>query len=245
MKNLVIFVLFVFSPSLTTATVAGVTPLFLFDPTRLDGLLENSEEQVQVSCNRSLKQFDSVTLKVVSADPDIATVSSEKVISCQCEPLSTSNISQFVIRGHFLGRTVINVETLNATQPVKSVNGLPSTVVNASLPVVDYHVSVVRKQRFIDHLFLGLVSFMVICANVGMGCKIDLAVVKEVLTKPIAPTIGFCCQYLIMPLVSMLLMFFLLCFVIQKPYCSLSKYKIFATVSPLCNGKHHYQSGPH
>jgi len=211
MKNLVIFVLLVSSPSLTTATVAGVTPLFLFEPTRLDGLMENNEEQVQVSCNGSLKQFDSVTLKVVSADPDIATVSSEKVISCECEPLSTSNISQFVIRGRFLGRTVISVETLNATQPVKSVNGLPSTVMNASLPVVDYHVSVVRKLGFIDQLFRVVVSIVLLCANIGMGCKIDLAVVKEILRKPMAPAIGFCCQYLIMPLVSVLRKRFLWC----------------------------------
>jgi len=205
MSNIIIFVSFTICLSVTVATVAGATgllenfPLYSFDPTRLDGLLENSEEQVQVSCNTS---FDSVTLKVVSADPDIATVSSEKVISCQYELLSTSNTSQFVIRGRFLGRTVINVETLNATQPAKSVNGLPLTVVNASLPVVDYHVSVVRKQQFIDQLFLGLLSFVLICANVGMGCTTDLAVVKEIITKPIAPVIGFCCQYVIMPLVS-------------------------------------------
>ena len=210
MSSLIIFMSLTFRLSVTIATVDGATgllediPLYSFEPTRLNGLIENSEEQVQVSCNRSLKQFDSVTLKVVSADPDIATVSSEKVISCQCEPVSTSNISQFVIRGHFLGRTVINVETLNATQPVKSVNGLPSTVVNASLPVVDYHVSVVRKQQFIEQLFLGLLSFVLICANVGMGCTTDLAVVKEIITKPIAPAIGFCCQYVIMPLVSVL-----------------------------------------
>jgi len=211
MSSLIIFMSLTFRLSVTIATVDGATgllediPLYSFEPTRLNGLIENSEEQVQVSCNRSLKQFDSVTLKVVSADPDIATVSSEKVISCQCEPVSTSsNISQFVIRGHFLGRTVINVETLNATQPAKSVNGLPLTVVNASLPVVDYHVSVVRKQRFIDQLFRAVASIVLICANVGMGCKIDLAVVKEILRKPMAPAIGFCCQYLIMPLVSVL-----------------------------------------
>jgi len=209
MRSLIIFVSLIFSSSVTIAKVAGVTdvleniPLYSFDPTKLDGLIEDSEQHVQVSCNRSLKQFDSVTLKIVSANPDIVAVSSEKVIVCQCEPFSSSNTSQFVVRGQFIGRTVVNVETLNATV-ANSANGLPGTVINTSLPVIDYHVSVVRKIRFIDHLFLGLVSIMVICANVGMGCKIDLAVVKEVLTKPIAPAIGFSCQYLIMPLVSVL-----------------------------------------
>jgi len=209
-KNMVNFILLVSMivwPPVTIATVTNRTentPLYLFDPTKLDGLIENSEQPVQVSCNRSVQHFDSVTLKIVSADPGIAAVSSQKVILCQCEPVTTSNLSRFAIRGRFLGRTVINIETLNATQLTRSVNGQTLTVVNASLPLVNYHVSVVRKERFIDHLFIGLVSFMVICANIGMGCKIDLAVVKEVLTKPIAPAVGFSCQYLIMPLVSVL-----------------------------------------
>ena len=192
--------------SVSIAVVSGLSgllenaPLYLFDPEKMESLVENSEQQVEVSCNRS-SEFHAVTLKVISADPDIAAVSSDRVILCQCEPLPTSNISQFVIRGVFLGRTVINIQTVNATHLADNVHGLPLTAVNNSLPVVDYHVSVMRKERFIDHLFLGLVSIMVIFANIGMGCKIDLAVVKEVLKKPIAPAIGFSCQYLIMPLV--------------------------------------------
>ena len=208
MKSLIIFVSLIISSSVTIAKVAGVTdvleniPLYAFDPTKLDGLIEDSEQHVQVSCNRSLKQFDSMTLKIVSADTDIVAVSSEKVIVCQCEPISSSNMSQFVVRGQFLGRTVVNVETLNATL-ANSVTGLSDTVINTSLPVIDYHVSVVRKERFIDRLFVGLLLSVIISAHIGMGCKIDLAVVKEVLRKPIAPAIGFSCQYLIMPLVGL------------------------------------------
>jgi len=202
------------SVGLVIATVrstgaTGLMKMYSFYPTKVDGLTENSEHRVQISCNGSQKHYDSVTLKLASADPDIAAVSSEKVILCQCDLAgSTSNMSQFVLRGIFLGRTVINVETLNATQLVKSVNQRPLKVINASLPVVDYHVSVVRKQRLIDHLFLAMATIMLICANVGMGCKIDMAVVKEVLRKPIAPAIGFGCQYFIMPLVSVLSRFF-------------------------------------
>jgi len=204
MKDLIFFVLLDFL--LTVTAVTGLTHWYSFDPTKVDGLIENSEQQVKISCNSSsLEQYDSVTVKLKSADLDIAAVAGEKVVFCQCDSaVSVSNTSQFVVRGLFLGRTIINVETLNATRLIEGVNGRPRKVLNASLPVVDYHVSVVRKQRLIDHLFLGLVSVMVICANVGMGCKIDMAVVKEVLRKPIAPVIGFSCQYLIMPLVSVL-----------------------------------------
>jgi len=209
MKPLTVFIYFILWLSATVATVAGLleqTPsiLYSFDPTKLDALMENSEQQVLVGCNRSTV-LDSVTLKVVSIDPRIAEVSRNSVMSFHCDTLSSSNMSQFSVTGRFLGHTVIHVETLNATpQATGDVQMSPLTMSNDSFPVIDYHVSVVRRVRFIDHLFIGLVSFMVICANIGMGCKIDLAVVKEVLTKPIAPAIGFSCQYIIMPLVCVL-----------------------------------------
>ena len=212
MKHLAVFACLVLWPPITVAAVAGLPDLwesalstvYSFDPSELDGLKENSEQRVHVSCNRTLSVLDSVTLKVASVDPEIADVSSDSVITFQCEPLSALNMSQFSIRGRFLGRTVISVKTLNATRPAPGVRRPAPATTNDSLPTVDYRVSVVRRVRFIDHLFLGLVAFMVICANVGMGCKIDLAVVKEVLTKPIAPAIGFACQYVIMPLVRLL-----------------------------------------
>jgi len=214
MKQLIVLLSFVLSHAVNIPTVAGLTGLsenstpvmYLFDPAKMDGLIENSEEHVQVSCNRSLSELESVTLKVVSVHPDIADVSSGRIMSFRCDQLSASNVSQFAVRGRFLGHTVINVETLNTTQLDHGDHRLSLTLTNDSFPVVNYHVAVVRQERFIDHLFLGLVSFMVICANVGMGCKIDLAVVKEVLTKPIAPVIGFSCQYIIMPLVCTRLM---------------------------------------
>ena len=67
---------------------------------------------------------------------------------------------------------------------------------------VRYKVTVIREDRALDSIFLTTIIVLLLIANVGMGCKIDLAVVKEVLRRPIAPTIGFCCQFIVMPLVS-------------------------------------------
>jgi len=222
MKNLTILALFRLkfwlSVSLIIATVRPTSAvglvksaaMYSFDPTKVDGLIENSEQQVKISCNSSsLEQYDSVTIKLTSADLDIASVAGEKVVFCQCDsPVSVSNTSQFVVRGLFLGRTIINVETLNATRLIEGVNRRPTKVLNASFPVVRYHVSVIRQERLIDHLFLVLATAMLVCANIGMGCKIDMKIVREVLRKPIAPGIGFSCQYVIMPLVSMITTFF-------------------------------------
>lgn len=68
----------------------------------------------------------------------------------------------------------------------------------------EYYISVVRKERFVDHLFIGVIVIIIVLANVGMGCKIDLTVIKEVIRRPIPPGIGLFCQYIIMPLVSIL-----------------------------------------
>ena len=204
MEHLAVLLLLIYRFSASVAILVDLpedvrSAIYSFEPSTLDHLLENSERHVLVRCNGSFGGRDLVTLKLSSADPAIAAVAGDRVLPCACESAPAFNASHFTIRGHFLGRTVIRVGTVNATQLVE---GVPRTLlVNESLPVVDYHVAVIRKERFIDHLFLGLVSFMVICANIGMGCRIDLGVVKEVLTKPIAPAIGFGCQYIIMPLV--------------------------------------------
>ena len=70
-------------------------------------------------------------------------------------------------------------------------------------PGQSVRVAVVRKQRVLDHIFTGVISVFVLLANIGMGCKIDLDVVKAVLKKPFAPAIGFGCQFIFMPLVCM------------------------------------------
>jgi len=199
--------------SVCIAVVASNTPFYSFDPPKLDGILEHSEHQVQISCSNSSSASPSrsLSLRAISSDPDVASVHGNRTVSCHCNeslpPIASNMSSEFVVRSHFLGRTVIKVVTLSVTRlDVRNSHRMLAS--NHSLPPdVEYHVSVIRKERFIDHLFLGLVSMMVIIANVGMGCKIDLAVVREVLTKPIAPAIGFSCQYIIMPLVCMHLHF--------------------------------------
>merc|ERR1712135_66025 len=52
-----------------------------------------------------------------------------------------------------------------------------------------------------------------------MGCTLDMDVVKETLKRPIGPSIGFCCQYLFMPLVVIVHCLMLQCaFALAKIY---------------------------
>ncbi|XP_070178201.1 sodium/bile acid cotransporter 5-like [Littorina saxatilis] len=66
-------------------------------------------------------------------------------------------------------------------------------------------VTVMRVMRPVDYAFRIILYGFVILNTVGMGCKTEVSVVKEVLRKPIAPAIGFLCQYLLMPLIAFML----------------------------------------
>jgi hypothetical protein len=152
-------------------------------------------------------------------------------LDLEFQPNSTeysNNSLYFTVRGVFLGYARISFYVNNSvtfesdsTNSSIRITNLPSniqsetssydyaqtvsdsskTTTAKSLPF-RYKVVVVRKERIVDYMFLVGVTILVFCANMGMGCKVDLDVVKEIFKKPIAPSIGFCCQYLIMPLVS-------------------------------------------
>lgn len=63
-------------------------------------------------------------------------------------------------------------------------------------------VSILRSMRAIDVVFRYVIMVFIIIITMGFGCKLDLGIVRECIKKPIAPGIGFCCQYLVMPLLG-------------------------------------------
>ena len=62
-------------------------------------------------------------------------------------------------------------------------------------------ISVVRPMSQITKIFTISVAVLVSINYINMGCALDMDVVLSVLKRPIAPTIGFVCQYSFMPLV--------------------------------------------
>lgn len=63
-------------------------------------------------------------------------------------------------------------------------------------------IIVMKLPRTLDKVFRIVLYNVIVLATIGMGVKIDFAVIRNVLKNPIAPIIGLCCQYLCMPLVS-------------------------------------------
>jgi len=63
-------------------------------------------------------------------------------------------------------------------------------------------VTVVRKERVIDKVFLSSVIVLVSIIFVNFGCALDWPFLRKSLRRPIGPAIGFFSQFIIMPLLS-------------------------------------------
>ncbi|KAL8559695.1 hypothetical protein ACOMHN_002228 [Nucella lapillus] len=90
----------------------------------------------------------------------------------------------------------------------RDMNLTKTSSANSSSSVVGLHsgmrykIAVLRPERAIDVVFRTCIIILVVIINVGMGCKLDIAVVKATLRRPFAPIIGLCSQFIVMPLVS-------------------------------------------
>lgn len=64
-------------------------------------------------------------------------------------------------------------------------------------------ITVIREERTIDTIFTISVAILVSILYINFGCAMDWNVCRDTLRRPIAPAIGFFCQFLIMPLVNL------------------------------------------
>lgn len=158
----------------------------------------NDEEVKDFIFNISLQlnadeQTDTVAVKSILLNNDIASV--EDGIYIITEDLQ-NNIT-LKIHGHFLGETDIKI-FVN-----KSLNGTIATDDNIWYEYIEtYKVIVTRKNRAIDTAFTVSIIILVCLANIAMGCKTDISVVKSTLKRPIAPLTGLASQFILMPLIS-------------------------------------------
>nr|CDS29876.1 RNA exonuclease NEF sp [Hymenolepis microstoma] len=70
---------------------------------------------------------------------------------------------------------------------------------------VGLRMLVLRKGGITDLLFrIGLI-FLLILATFFMGCEIEIDIIKSYLRRPIGPLLGFLCQFIVMPAMSIAL----------------------------------------
>ena len=66
------------------------------------------------------------------------------------------------------------------------------------------HIVVLRDQSLTDKIFLAVTIIFLILMSFGSGAAIDLDILKAAVKEPIPLLIGFICQFVFMPLVSIL-----------------------------------------
>lgn len=89
----------------------------------------------------------------------------------------------------FLGRTRVFVELRTR-----------ANVTERSVERLD--VTVLRPQRIIDRMFTYSVIILVSILYINFGAAINLSTIKDIMRRPIGPTICFICQFVFMPLTA-------------------------------------------
>lgn len=136
----------------------------------------------------------------VISDPDVAEVRMN--MSERLQPKETANFTAKV-KGTFLGKTFLRmfINTTQVKEPEKyDVGSAYEPEEWYELPE-KYEITVSRVESALSHSFTGMVIVLVCLANVAMGCKTELPVVKEVLKRPVGPVTGMFSQFILMPLV--------------------------------------------
>uniref|UniRef100_T1JMS2 Uncharacterized protein n=1 Tax=Strigamia maritima TaxID=126957 RepID=T1JMS2_STRMM len=130
-------------------------------------------------------------MEIISLTPTQVSVENETFFISEEDITSSRNIS-IKIHALVFGHGKILIEVFGVTNNTNNTHHLDAFV----------KVRITRRERIIDNIFLaGIFIFMTI-NNINMGCVMDMAIVKEVFRKPIGPIIGFCSQFLFMPLAS-------------------------------------------
>jgi len=98
-------------------------------------------------------------------------------------------LDQLEVKGQSFGRTLM--ETRVEPEPDEDDILLPSYAVTSE-------VVVLKENSIINVIYLAIVGLMIVIYNFAFGCKIEWSLIVAILKKPVAPAIGFCCQFLVM-----------------------------------------------
>lgn len=177
-----------------TVNCASIDGIYVFHtPKKIEKLKEGDSDKITISF-----EFDPSSHLLIPGSTVLVReltlrtqVQDDVVLDSYAQNDSITDLSEnatIFITGIQMGRTVVNF-TIEDEISGNSVSGV--------IPV-----SVIRKEASLQLIFTIIVGILVSINNVNMGCLLDLETIKSVLRKPVAPAIGFACQFLFMPLAS-------------------------------------------
>lgn len=98
-----------------------------------------------------------------------------------------------VLYGELIGRALLDIKLQKVGNSLQDETTADRHVFN---------VVVFRKRGLLDTIFQVFIYIFLVFVTLAFGCKLDLDVVKENLRRPVAPAIGLCCQYILMPMIA-------------------------------------------
>jgi len=160
-----------------------------FSPDKIKALPMYDTFQVSFTTNDlTKKDIDSGVVELISDHQEIA-----KPLQLAPIVLHTQNItdntwtSAFNISANFIGFTEVKLHLKG-----KDIDRLSNPL----------KVTVARRERVVDKIFLHCVIIIVSIIFINFGCAMDWAFLRKSLRNPIGPAIGFFSQFFIMPLLS-------------------------------------------
>lgn len=112
-------------------------------------------------------------------------------------PVHLNAINNFTIQAMHIGYVTILVTVFGTTSMAMAKNHLSQTIGRS-----EYKVTVTPRQKTADFVFDCSAAAVAILISFGIGCVTDTESLKRQLKYPVSLVIGFCCQFLLMPVVS-------------------------------------------
>ena len=114
-------------------------------------------------------------------------------------PVHLNAINNFTIQAMHIGYVTILVTVFGTTSMAMAKNHLSQPIGRGELKV-----TVTPRQKIADFVFDCSAAAVAILISFGIGCVTDTESLKRQLKYPVSLVIGFCCQFLLMPVVSIL-----------------------------------------
>ncbi|VDO34264.1 unnamed protein product [Brugia timori] len=204
--------------SVTSSGIQSVARI-RFDPPYIHDLMAGTNKTVKVTVDLDTNRQEfaklppkkSFAVFLKSIDEDIATAAKERKQFKLGEYSSKRNNSEtyevnITLTGHFLGKTALKVRLLSMDETMDDDRFLYEISESGNDfgqqdNMLDVWV-IQDNKRLENRLFLSALVILIIIANILMGCELDGRVMLEVIKEPVAPMIGFCTQFIAMPLLA-------------------------------------------
>lgn len=152
-----------------------------------------------VSGNPAIVQF------VKHADMVVKTPGREEIPNPQFVselkfPIQINGVNNFTIQAMHIGYVTVFVTIFGTGSLVMA----RSSQLNQPLGQGELKVAVVSRQKPADFVFDCSAAAVAILISFGIGCVTDTENLKRQLKYPVSLVLGFCCQFLLMPVVSIL-----------------------------------------